>query len=264
MNTLHLLLVDADCDESARLVTMLSGANHCVLGAGDLQEASEALLLQKFDAVLLGSTVPPAAVPEFAASLRKMEQRQLGYRIPVFSISSDIAAEQGWSRTPASPLDGYLAEQFDPETLTQAVRSLENRQTEPLRSGISGAPASGYFDQPSAIFLSAEFREQCAGEPELMVEIIDLFLSEQEHELRNLRNSLAAAQYEQLSYAAHTLKGSLGSLHAAESRGYAESLEAAAKAKSGSDCSHALLALEEALARLKPAIQTFRTHLLQQ
>lgn len=254
MSILRVLLVDADCDESARVVTLLSGANHSVLGAGDLTEAAEALELQKFDAVLLGASVPSTAVPAFAASIRDLEQRRFGQRIPLFSISPSIGQEQGWSPSAEPPLDGYLAEQFGPDTLTSAIRCLEN--------GISLHSQS--FDQHARIFLPAEFQEQCGGEPELMAEIIDLFLIEQENQVRAMRDAFANGRYEQLSYVAHTLKGSLGSLHAAESRRWAECLEAAAKGTDDAGCKDALLALEQALAALKPVIQTFRTQVLAQ
>jgi HPt (histidine-containing phosphotransfer) domain-containing protein len=252
MSTLRVLLVDADCHESARVVTLLSGANHSVLGAGDLKEATEALELQKFDAVLLGASVPSTAVPEFAASVRNLEQRQFGQRVPLFSISPTIAEEQGWSLAEESPLDGYLAEQFGPDTLTSAIRCLER--------GIS--LHSNSLQQQSPIFEPAEFEEQCGGEAELMAEIIDLFVIEQEHQLGAMRDALAAGEYERLSYVAHTLKGSLGSLHAVESRRWAECLEGAAKQMDGRGCSEALLSLQRALAALKPVILTFRTQLL--
>lgn len=252
MSTLRVLLVDADCHQSARLSTLLSGANQSVLAAGDLNEAAEALQLQRFDAVLLGASVPSAAVLEFAANVRDLEQRQLGCRVPLFLISASIPEEQGWSPARESPLDGYLAEQFDSDTLTLAIRALEDSIS--LHSNDS--------DLSSHIFLSNEFREQCGDEPDLMAEIIDLFLVEQDNELRNMKDALGNHKYEQLSYTAHTLKGSLGSLHAAESRRCAESLEKAAKGKDNSGCTDALLALERALAALKPIVQTFRAQLL--
>jgi len=251
MSTLRVLLVDADCQESARLSTLLSGADQTVLAAGDLNEAAEALQLERFDAVLLGASVPSAAVPEFAANVRHLEQKQLGYRVPLFSISASIPEEQGWSPAQESPLDGYLAEQFNSDTLTSAIRMLES----------SISLHSNDADPSSRIFLPNEFREQCGDDPELMAEIIDLFLVEQDKELRNMKDALAGEDYEQLSYTAHTLKGSLGSLHAAESRRCAESLEKAAKGKDNPGCRDALVALERALAALKLVIQTFRTQI---
>jgi HPt (histidine-containing phosphotransfer) domain-containing protein len=248
MNSLRVLLVDADGRESARVTTLLLNANHSVLGTSGLDEAAEALQLQKFDAVLLGASVPPAAVPEFAASLRDLEQRQrLDSRIPVLSISPGVA--DGWSPAVESPPDGYLSRRFGPETLSSAIHSLAN--------GVQRNSTN--FGTEPQVFLSDEFREQCAGEPQLMAEIIDLFLIEQQDQMAAMVHYLEEGQYEQLSYVAHTLKGSLGSLHARAGRQCAEWLEDVAKQQDSDECRSAMLALEAALSELEPALQTFRS-----
>lgn len=255
MSSLRVLVVDTDGHESARVATLLSDANHCVLGASGLEEAAEALEIQKFDAVLLGASVPSGAVPEFAASLRDLERRQkLDFRIPVFSISPRIAEEEGWSLAEHSPPDGYLARRFGPETLASAIQSLAN--------GIASKAIN--LAPNSKVFQSEEFREQCGDEPDLMAEIIDLFLQEQRVQRAAIAESLSGCQYEELSYLAHTLKGSLGSLHAKQAQSCAECLERAAKQHDRAACEAAANALQDSLSDLIPALQSFRAQVLSQ
>jgi HPt (histidine-containing phosphotransfer) domain-containing protein len=253
MSSLRVLLVDTDGRESARVTTLLSDANHCVLGASGLQEAAEALEIQKFDAVLLGASVPSTAMPEFAASLRELERRQkLDSRIPVLSISPCVAEEQGWSLSENSPPDGYLARRFGPETLASAIKILAH----------SIAVQAAQVDRGAQPFWPDEFREQCGNEPQLMAEIIDLFLLEQQDQFVAMVKALGNCQYEQLSYIAHTLKGSLGALHAKHARRWAESVEKAAKQRDTAGCETAMAALEDSLSELKPALWSFRAQII--
>ena len=255
MSSLRVLLVDGDSREAARVVQLLSHANHSVFDASGFDQASEALQLQRFDAVLLGASVSRSEVPRFAAGLRDLELRQkLPSRIPVLSISSRIAEDPGWSRAQESPPDAYLAPRFRPDTLASAIEALAN--------GIS--QHSPEVPELSEIFSPDRFGDQCVGEPELMAEIIDLFLVEHQGQLEAMARALANSRYEQLSRTAHTIKGSLASLHAPRGRHCAASLEAAASRQDGRECHTSMLALESALAQLKPVLQSFRNQILPQ
>src|SRR5665213_1421567 len=96
MNTLRVLLVDSDPGQARRIASVLSGANYIVLPTVDLEEASEAVCTQKFDAVLLGSPLPPGGLAEFTANLRALEESQRSrVRTPVLSFSPQSADLSG-------------------------------------------------------------------------------------------------------------------------------------------------------------------------
>jgi two-component system sensor histidine kinase/response regulator len=239
---LRLLLVEADPHEAERISCVLANANHSVLPATNFQEASEALDLQRFDAVLLGRPARADDMTEFTSKLRALEnsQRSSG-RTPVLSFASQTGDH-------SSSVDGYLPEPFEPASLTNLLRAVSGNQL--------GATATACPDLP---VLEAEgFLDQVAYDRNLMVEIIDLFFAEREHQLPEMEQALATEQYERLQRIAHTIKGSLGSLHATRARWYAQSLETAAKDRKPAECRQHLTAFQQELERLDPELLALR------
>ena len=55
---MRVLLVNGDPAESQQISSALAAGQHAVVPTTDLDEAAEVLLEQRFDAVLLGSTLP--------------------------------------------------------------------------------------------------------------------------------------------------------------------------------------------------------------
>jgi len=253
MNSLRVLFVNRNSPESEQICSVLAGASHVVLPAGSLDEASEALFVQKFDAVLLGPSLPLTGLREFSANLRQLESNQRAAdRIPILSLSS---------RTPDDPaepdcrgefaVDGYLSAPFEPAALTEAVRSLA-----------AAVKNAGSKEEDEAAKLAAfeieGFREQVGYDADLLVEIIDLFLAETLNQIPAMRDALACADYGQLRSVAHTIKGSFGSLHAPRARFRAQELEGAARSECADSCRILLLALEAELDILRPQLLALR------
>ena len=224
LNTLRVLLVDGDARQAQLISSRLAGANHTVLPASGLEEAAEALSNQNFDAVVLGSPLPADGVADFTERLRALEvnQRVLS-RTAILSVSPDLLDGSTWHPSEETGIDGYLSEGFEAEALMRAVTS--------LAKAVCALKETGE-DPPSAnlpIFDPEKFKEQVAYDRDLLIEIIDLFLSEQLVQIAEMHEALGKGQYEHLYLVAHTIKGSLGSLHAEVGRLRAEELESAAK-----------------------------------
>ena len=216
MNSLRLLLVDGGSAKSDAISTTLASANHIVLPTTGLDEAGEALFVEQFDAVLLASHFPANTLADFTAKLRRVEQGQrTATRIPVLALQSVSTAE--------SSCDGYVHEPIDPVGLTQAVRSLAAALGKPMEMKV----ASEVDNLP--ILEPEKFEEQVGGDDELMVEIIDLFLEERKGQVVGMDDCIANQDWVSLSKIAHTIKGSLASLHATRSRARAQELETASK-----------------------------------
>jgi HPt (histidine-containing phosphotransfer) domain-containing protein len=106
-----------------------------------------------------------------------------------------------------------------------------------------------------------KFEEQVGNDNELMVEIIDLFLEERKGQVLEMQKCVAGSDWDCLSKIAHTIKGSLASLHASRARSRAQELETFSR-NSQIDASiraHRLLlidleALEPELLELKDAV----------
>ncbi|HEY7305305.1 MAG TPA: Hpt domain-containing protein [Bryobacteraceae bacterium] len=97
MNSLRVLVVDRDREKSEQICSMLTSASHLALPAHGLDEASEALSLQKFDAVLLGPSVGESG----------FEQLRQRFHIPTL----------------------YLTEPFEPAAFAEAVSGGEAWET---------------------------------------------------------------------------------------------------------------------------------------
>jgi HPt (histidine-containing phosphotransfer) domain-containing protein len=227
MTSLRFLLVHSDPRQSDRITSLLASVNHTVLQTAQLDEAGDALFVERFDAVLLGSPVSAAGLAEFSSKLREVEQSQ---HIPIVSLEDPL----------------------DPAALTEAVTRLARAV---------GRPADRQVDSETdglPVLEPEEFEEQVCHDRDLMIEIIDLFLEERQHQVVVMRDSLATGDYELLSRMAHTIKGSLGSLHAIRARCRAQELELAAKVQDSESCRHSFAALEQDLAELEPELLALR------
>jgi HPt (histidine-containing phosphotransfer) domain-containing protein len=253
LNTLRVLLVNADPRKSQIISSRLAGANHTVLPATGLEEASEALFTQKFDAVVLGSPLPADGVAEFTGKLRALEMNQrASSRTAILSISPHLGDASAWQASDDIAIDGFLSERFEAEALMSAVSSLANMIGPPRDSeGNSVSPNLPIFEPE-------KFKEQVAYDRELLIEIIDLFLSEQLIQIREMQDALANREYDRLYLTAHTIKGSLASLHAAVGRLRAEELESAAKSRNQQHCEQLLSGLKRDLQTLEPALLQLR------
>ncbi len=252
MSALRVLLIGGETAESEHIFSLLEQAHHAVLPVPNFDEASEALLIQKFDAVLITPALSAHGVDHFTAHLRQTEKNQRnGARTPVLSVV------QGGSQSTAGAngsVDAYLPERFEPAAFAQTVENLANAvaQSSEESEGLAGAPELPVFNV-------AEFQAQVAYDRELMVEIIDLFLEERRQDLTDMTESLASDDFDKLMRAAHTIKGSLASLHASLARYRSQELETAARNGNKQACISLLGALEEDLNELEPQLLSLRS-----
>lgn len=252
MSALRVLLVHGGAADGDRWASALVDANHFVLPAEGLEQASEALDVQKFDAVVLGPRLPTDGIAEFTTKLRELERRQRGaMRTPVLSLASAGTADAGSALRPAEVgVDGLLEASFGAEAFLQAVASLAKA----VSSG--GDMSNGSGAQP---VLDVEgFRAQVAGDEELLVEIIDLFLEEGPAQIEEMREALELGELQRVSRLAHTVKGSLGALHAERARAAAQDVELQAKDEPNEIVRQLVTKLEQETEALKPALAELR------
>lgn len=252
MDTLRVLLIEKSPEESERISAVLEQANHEVLPARCFADACQAVQIEKFDAVLVGS---PAAdgVAEFTAKLRELERRQhKGGRTAILSFQGADNDTRSNCAVVEPGIDGYLPREFEPATFSNVVDRLAHAVARPQQASEAGAIS----DLP--VFEPEEFEAQVAHDRELMVEIIDLFLAERGEQVNEMRRAMAAGDFNRLSRAAHTIKGSLASLHAPQARAHAQALECAAKEHEEQVCRFSLAALEQDLDVLEPYLLSLR------
>lgn len=253
ISSLRVLLIENDPGKSERISSLLESAQHAVLPLAGLEEAAEALEIQRFDAILMPSGTSDQELKSFTEKLRRLEQNgHSEIRVPILSVSPEVSSDMGWLEAHETNIDAYLPEHFDPAVFTQAVatlaRGVAQANAESQRAGSEELPR---FDV-------AEFQEQMMYDRELEVEIINLFLDEYVDQVSEMKQAMADGDWPLLSRVAHTIKGSLGSLHALRSRAYAQELELAAKRGEGEHCGPSLDRLTQELAALQPELIRLR------
>ncbi len=245
MSTLRVLLIETDEEEAVRISTALAQADHFVLATPGFEEASEALSIQKWDAVLLPTSEWSESLAQFAAQLREKEgSTKYGSRTPLVSVGHSDSSFDG------KGFDLVLSQPFEAERFAETVRSC-SAASHPSPSGVDDAAHLPVFD-PEA------FAEQVGFDRDLTVEIIDLFLQERTEQLAQMVEALVADDLAQLSRAAHTIKGSFGSLHAPRARCHAHELEMAAKEGDRNACLRLLPTVEQDLEDLVPELLQLR------
>ncbi len=243
IDSLRILLVERDERRADQLLSLLAAARHCAILVPDLDEAAEALSIQRFDLVLLASVECVEDAAAFVSKLRNLESGQRSdSRATVLACSPSLGQ--------APFLDGSLPHGFNAELLADAVfrAQIAGPAAAPTQPGLPTLP----------VFEPEQFGEQCANETGLMIEIIDLFSAEQNREVPAMVEALAEADFEQLSRLAHTLKGSLAALHAPLAWQRTQSLEMAARNGNSRLCAEAFEALNRDLAELNTHLSSFR------
>lgn len=252
MNPLRVLVIERDPEKVGRISAVLNEVQCEILPASSFDEAMEALFVQRFDAVLVGSAADAKPQADFTAALRKIE-KSLGLlsKTPVLLCSA--AVPNGlWTPTHEEWVDAYLPEEFAAATFTDAVVRL----AQALSPSTQAKEPVSSSDLP--IFEPDKFQAQVAYDRDLLVEIIDLFMAERRTQVAEMQAALNGSDFARLSRVAHTIKGSLGSLHASLARSHAQQLESAARSADAQVCRFCLAVLEQDLDLLEPELIALR------
>ena len=257
MSKLRILLVHNDAGESDRISNLLEKAGHSVLVLETMADASEALGLQRFDAVLLPESTPAEELGAFASGLREAEKtRRVEARTPIIVCSSGILEPKlGLANGEDGYADALIPNQFDPSLFAQIVEQVRTQQSQnPATSQVEESEELAVFDREG-------FNDLLSHNRELLDEIIGLFLEESGSQMGEMKDCLGTGDFVSLAKVAHTLKGSLGTLHAHRARSRAEALEIAATRQVHEQSQSHLERLESELDALRPLLIRMRTDL---
>jgi HPt (histidine-containing phosphotransfer) domain-containing protein len=242
VESLRVLVVSfVEC--SHPVIAQLVDAGNTLFPVQTLTEATEALEIQRFDAVLLDQSLDLDAIRSFSEKVVQTTGTPTGlFWLPTLP-HQDNSGRSG-------VLHG-ISELSDAASLTTAMthlaRAVGNRTAAPSQSG--------------PVIDVEELRMQVAYDDELLAEIIDLFVGERQEYSAKLQQALEAVDFELLSRVAHTIKGSLASLHATEARLEAQALELAAKDKDAELCEALVPDFEKRLDDVQEHLLTLRRSL---
>lgn len=243
--------------ESARKLSgELESAGHAVVAAADIVEATEALILQRFEAVLLTEETPKTEIAEFAAAVHELDLRtgQHG-RTAILFMAPEGGDHETLQAVLRSGIDEVVADSTDADTLTLAIARLAAAVS--ADKGVSTTALAPELP----VLQVEELMEQVAFDNELLLELIELYIGERARQSLEMKEALARSEWERLSRVAHTIKGSLGSLHAAASHATAQALEMSARAENATECEEFLLSFERQLDMLEEQLLALRRSL---
>jgi HPt (histidine-containing phosphotransfer) domain-containing protein/CheY-like chemotaxis protein len=254
MSKLRVLVVHSDTAELDRLSNLLEKGSHAVLPLETITDAAEALGLQRFDAVLLAEDTPADDLARFASNIRRILNDARGETRPAILTWSNSVADPKItvSGSQTGYFDAMLPTHFEPSLFAKTVEQLSVRLSQ---------CSLGAAQEERAVFEIDEFKSLLGNSPELLEEIITLFLEESGLQLKQMDDCLASANYDSLAKIAHTLKGSLGTLHAHRARADAQALEIAATRQEKEDCRVNLDRLYADLDELRPLLIELRSGL---
>src|SRR3954451_5035020 len=174
MSKLRVLVVHDDVAELDRIANLLEKGSHAVLPLEKLTEASEALGLQRFDAVVVPENTPTEELAAFASDLRRLENdRRAQTRTSILTYSNTVTEPKIWVYGHREGhIDALLPLDFEPSSFAETVEQLLFQSSQPpLDAAIDAAESVPVFDLDG-------FSELLGNSPELLDEIIGLFLEE--------------------------------------------------------------------------------------
>jgi two-component system, sensor histidine kinase and response regulator len=189
---------------------------------------------------------PVAEVREFTAAVREITHGSgVSVHVPVLTAVTGSGSDDPQAAS-GSGIDGVVTESMDADALTLAIARLASAigSDRPATKVPHLAPELPILDVE-------ELQAQVAYDSELLVELIDLYLSERSRQSEEMAQALNANDFGALSRVAHTIKGSLGSLHAHAARSTAQNVELAARDLDGPRCQDFLPHLERQLDELE-------------
>ncbi len=181
----------------AEKVLQKSGNKVTVVDNG--QSALDALNNNYYDVVLLDVEMSGIDGFEITAQIRKNEAG-IGRHIPVIAMTTR-AMKDDKEKCLQAGMDGYITKPIRSEELIALVKKAVKAEC--------GSP-----QEEISVVCLGELMNYVGGDNSLLNEIIDIFLSEYEINIRNMQNALEASDLGTLTRYAHRMKGSVGSFAA--------------------------------------------------
>lgn len=129
---------------------------------------------------------------------------------------------------------------------------ISNIEREHHKQTVNGVADETSFDDVDLSVLLSFSEAQCEDEPDLIVELIDLYLADFSQQLSVMKDSVLKADEISLKRAAHTLKGSSANLGVNGAAVLCEKIEKTDSSESSQQLNVLIIRLEETLAHVRP------------
>jgi two-component system, sensor histidine kinase and response regulator len=234
---LHILLAEDNAVNQRVAVMTLEKIGHQVCVVSNGKAALEKLETEEIDVVLMDVQMPIMSGEEATARIRELE-RNTGRHLPIIAMTAH-AMKGDRERLLRAGMDDYLAK---PIQSAELMRILEKF-----------TPTTPPTEEPEPLDLEAALACM-GGDANILADIAALFLEDYPKTLQEIQAAVSGGNALALNRAAHTLKGSLGYLGARSAEARARELETMSSEGELGSAPEVLAALEDQLARLRPAV----------
>ena len=184
--------------------------------AANGREALEALSRNHYAAVLMDVQMPELDGYEATVEIRRREGEDR--HTPIIAMTAS-AMQGDREKALEVGMDDYISKPVKPEELDEVLeRSIPQSGTgaDSAEEGTNAAASSADASSPLDRSVLEGLRElQQEGEPDVLVELIELFLEDVPLQLVALREAVKGEDADSVQRVAHTLKGSCGNMGAA-------------------------------------------------
>jgi CheY-like chemotaxis protein/HPt (histidine-containing phosphotransfer) domain-containing protein len=241
------------------IVRLLEKLGHKADVASNGLEAVEAMSQLGYSLVLMDCQMPEMDGFEATAEIRKRDEQE-GIHTPVIAVTAH-AMKGDRERCLAAGMDDYVSKPVRSDDLKTALerwlqKTTVSEFTVPTSSTAPAAPVT-----VKEAFNMQEALARVDGDKELLGEMAALFLEEYPRFMAQIQEAINKRDSSSLSYAAHTLKGSVGNFAAGDVFEAAFTLERIGRQGDLTQAVDAYEHLEVALAQLTPALSKLTAEL---
>jgi two-component system, sensor histidine kinase and response regulator len=218
---LRILLAEDNIVNQRVAIGLLQKAGHTVTLAANGLEAVAAFEKDRFDLILMDMQMPEMGGAEAMAVIREREKPSGGH-MPIVALTAH-ALKGDRERCLEAGADGYVPK---PVSAAMLFREIERVL------GFAHVPTPAQ----ESVGVDPEVLARVGSDPDVLREIIQLFIEDCPKQLDAIRAGLEAGDTNAVYRAAHTLKGSIGNFQAQEIVALLQRLEARAREGDPATC----------------------------
>jgi CheY-like chemotaxis protein len=239
--------------------TILEKQGHTVVLAHNGREALARAQAETFDIVLMDVQMPEMDGLAATAAIREIETRT-GAHLPIVGVTAH-AMKGDRERCLAGGMDGYVSKPIRPVALFAAIDEVTAGKA-PAAPPAEKAPEEKVPAEKVAaekvatgeVLDEAGLVALVSSDGQLLKELAGLFLEDSPLRLSEIRTALETSDFVSLRMAAHTLKGSAGSLYGQRTADIALRIEQAAEEGNIAQARDVFPALSEEVVKLQQAL----------
>jgi two-component system, sensor histidine kinase and response regulator len=217
---LRILLAEDNVTNQKLAVAILEKQGHTIKVVADGKQAIEAYERELFDVVLMDMQMPEVDGLEATSAIRSLEKSS-GRHTPIIALTANAMIGDR-ERCLNSGMDEYLSKPLRADDLFATIERLVVPQalttTTPQGQDISGSASNAIFDYNTSV-------QQVGDDPELLSQLVAVFLEQLPLLLPPLETAVATNDAKAIRQAAHALCSSVSVIAAPRAKDIARKLE---------------------------------------